>query len=68
MQVENVFILDMSLMSPFLKHCPVRHKEVFIFFFLVLLKKREKKEKKGFFGKHHLSKRVVLLTDAIVTL
>lgn len=67
MQVENVFILDMSLMSPFLKHCPVRHKEVFIFFFSVTQKKG-KKRKKGFFGKHHLSKRVVLLTDAIVTL
>lgn len=64
MQVENVFILDVTHVTLFKALSSQTYKEVFVFPFL----SNTKKKKKGFFGKHHLSKRVVLLTDAIVTL
>lgn len=63
MQVENVFILDVTHVTLFKALSSQTYKEVFVFPFLSNTKK-----KKSFFGKHHLSKRVVLLTDAIVTL
>lgn len=62
MQVENVFILDVTHVTLFKALSSQTYKEVFVFPFLSNTKK------KSFFGKHHLSKRVVLLTDAIVTL